>query len=135
MTWEAWRAAHPEGEVLSTETGFRRDYDRTPYTGYEQRPGTMFPVPTHREDLPTKEWVAGVIVDGSPMAYPIAALRADEDGRVEDEAGGVPLVVSYEADAQRVVVTHAETGERIPHVNVFWFAWQAFYPETGLYVP
>ena len=31
-------------------------------------------------------------------------------------------------------VTHL-TGDPIPSVVVFWFAWQAFYPDTALWEP
>lgn len=35
VRWADWRAAHPEGLVLSRETGFSRDYGRNPYVGYD----------------------------------------------------------------------------------------------------
>ncbi|MCA1783251.1 MAG: DUF3179 domain-containing protein [Dermatophilaceae bacterium] len=35
VRWADWRAAHPEGRVLSRETGFSRDYGRNPYVGYD----------------------------------------------------------------------------------------------------
>ena len=38
LSWRDFRERHPQGSVLSQETGFRRDYGRTPYPGYE-RPG------------------------------------------------------------------------------------------------
>ncbi|MBT4303213.1 MAG: DUF3179 domain-containing protein [Actinobacteria bacterium] len=33
--WGDWRAAHPDGLVLSTDTGFSRNYGRNPYPGYD----------------------------------------------------------------------------------------------------
>jgi hypothetical protein len=33
-TWQAWRAEHPKTQVLSIDTGFRRDYTRDPYESY-----------------------------------------------------------------------------------------------------
>lgn len=35
VRWADWRGAHPEGWVLSRETGFERDYGRNPYVGYD----------------------------------------------------------------------------------------------------
>ncbi len=42
VAWGTWRAAHPDGLVLSTETGFNRDYGRNPYPGYDDVDGRPF---------------------------------------------------------------------------------------------
>ncbi len=128
-TWKAWREVHPETDVLSTETGFARDYARQPYDGYERMPGTMFPVPTHREDLPGKAWVAGLVIGGKAKAYALASIP---DGEwIEDRIGGVEVRVRHTAEARRFEAQGPE-GEAIPVVQAFWFAWQAFYPESAL---
>jgi len=44
MTWSAWKDANPKGEVLSTETGFQRDYRRHPYGNYDNNTSLFFPV-------------------------------------------------------------------------------------------
>jgi hypothetical protein len=36
VRWADWRTAHPDGLVLSRETGFSRDYGRNPYVGYDE---------------------------------------------------------------------------------------------------
>ena len=133
MTWAAWKERYPDSEVLSRDTGFRRDYTRLPYAGYESTERTMFPVPRHRDDLKNKEWVIGVVLEGLAKAYPIAELEKIGSAPVADELGGVSLTISYDAEAQRVEVTERGTGEAVPSVRVYWFAWQAFYPQTELY--
>ncbi len=35
VSWADWRKAHPDGHVLSRETGHDRDYGRNPYPGYD----------------------------------------------------------------------------------------------------
>lgn len=35
LPFDLWRTAHPSGLVLSTDTGFDRDYGLTPYPGYD----------------------------------------------------------------------------------------------------
>ena len=51
--------------VLSTETGFERDYARDPYAGYDRVQRLMFDV-QHRDDrFPLKEWVLGLRIDGN----------------------------------------------------------------------
>lgn len=44
MTWADWKKAYPNGEVLSTETGYVRDYRRHPYGGYDTNTAIFFPL-------------------------------------------------------------------------------------------
>jgi len=75
---------------------------------------------------------ADVIVGGEAKAYPVGKLP---DGTaVEDEIGGQRIKFTWDADARRPQVLDA-AGNAVPAVMVFWFAWQAFYPDTGLWEP
>ncbi|MEA2068370.1 MAG: DUF3179 domain-containing protein [Verrucomicrobiota bacterium] len=127
LTWSAWKAKYPQGKVLSTKTGFPRDYSGTAYVRYKQSPGTMFPVPSYRTELPKKEWVIGVLVDGIPRAYPLRALA--ENKTVLDH----PLEITYRTNSLLAEVWNSERDEMLPVVKVYWFAWQAFYPDTVLW--
>ncbi len=42
ISFADFRAAHPDGKVLSRETGYRRDYGINPYIGYDTSGGTPF---------------------------------------------------------------------------------------------
>lgn len=46
---------------------------------------------------------------------------------------GVPIRVSYDAAERSVRIVNRTTGESLPVVKAYWFAWQAFYPETRLW--
>ncbi len=116
---------------IVNDTGFVRDYASSPYTDYENSAQIMFPVPRHRKELPSKEWVAGLVVAGVPKAYPLSRLpkRAEFDDRV----GDVALRIAYDPSTRHLAVTRADTGEPVPHTYAYWFAWQAFYPRTELW--
>jgi hypothetical protein len=129
-TWKAWRERNPKGQVLSTDTGHRRDYSRDPYTGYAKREETIFPVPKHRADFGNKEWVVGVIINGQPKAYPVTRLQQ----KVTDKVGGQIIHLTHDRANGEVRVTD-EKGNALPSVGAFWFAWQAFYPKTEVYSP
>ncbi len=83
-TWKRWKAAHPETRVLSTDTGYVRNYGQDPYgsyvpnpSGYYVRDSTLFP-PLRRDDrLPNKRVVLGARIPGSKsrLAFEKAALR------------------------------------------------------------
>jgi hypothetical protein len=133
LTWAAWKQKYPEGKVLSTDTGHRRNYAALPYRGYEQSPGTMFPVSRHREDLPQKEWVLGVIINDEAKAYRLDALPPNQT--IQDSVGAVPIGVIYDPATRHPRVFDLNTGEPIPYVQAYWFAWQAFYPQTSLWKP
>ena len=82
-TWADWRARNPDTAVLSLDTGYRRDYTRDPYHGYENSAELLFPVLANDERLHPKEPVIGLEVDGRFKAYPFSEL-ARTDGEIED---------------------------------------------------
>ena len=43
-SWADWRRCQPDTLVLTDDTGYKRDYARNPYAGYEKREATIFPV-------------------------------------------------------------------------------------------
>lgn len=128
LTWKAWKEKHPDGEVLSTDTGHGRNYDGEAYDAYFKSPNTMFPVPQTRDELPKKDWVIGVIAGGKAIAFPVKTLAEKREAR----HGGV--TVKYDPDSRLATATGSD-GKEIPTTTVFWFAWQAFYPETALWKP
>lgn len=96
MTWGNWRALYPDSEVLTRATGHERDYDNPPYGGYEASSALWFSVSAVDERLPPKARVTGVAIDDSTFgAYPDDDVRTL--GPVNDELGGVPLLVVADA--------------------------------------
>lgn len=132
MTWKAWKAQHPDGEVLSTDTGHKRDYGANAYAAYFRSGDTLFPVPKTREDLPQKDWVVGVIANGEAMAFPVELLAKHRKAELRGSKGVVR--VSYDPDSRLAIATGGD-GKTMPTVTVFWFAWQAFNPETSVWKP
>ena len=116
--------------MLSTDTGFRRNYQAQAYASYFASDRTMFPVPHVRKELPNKAWVVGVIVNGQAKAYPVQALPANRT--IADRVGDNIVHIRYDAEHQYPQVVDAQA-KPIASVMVFWFAWQAFYPRTELW--
>lgn len=133
MTWAKWLERYPDSKVLSTNTGHTRNYDKLPYGGYEKSDRILFPVPLTRDDLGNKEWIAGVVIGGSAKAYPLAKLPSGE--WIEDTVGGTAIRVRYDAVSREFSASLADSGEALPAVQAYWFAWQAFYPGTTLWSP
>ena len=128
---KAWRKKNPHSLVLSTDTGYRRDYSRDPYEGYYRSLGIWFPVGDVRRDLSPKEMVLGVDLLGEARAYPLSLLR-ERPGVLRDEVGGKPIQIEVAPDGE-VLGVRDNQGKQIPSIFAYWFAWQAFHPKTTVY--
>ena len=64
-------------------------------------------------------------------AYPLAQLRK-QPGVLKDSIGEVPIQIEVNAEGE-VVDVRNQQGRPIPHIFAYWFAWQAFHPETTVY--
>jgi len=101
VSWADWRAEHPDGKVLSLDTGAVRPYGENPYESYDRPDSTPFlfegpPDPR----LHALARVLGVQVAGDAVAFPYLEL---EDRAVagwsivEAEVGGRDVVVFWKA--------------------------------------
>ncbi|MBI1349433.1 DUF3179 domain-containing protein [bacterium] len=129
--WSHWLAEHPETLVLAGDMHKpRRTGQPMPYQAYFASDATMFPVAENRLDLPRKSWVIGVIVDGVAMAFPLDRLKPNgvHQAQVETEE----IVLRWDAANDHALVRDS-SGAELPSVRVYWFAWQAFYPDTLVY--
>ena len=68
-TWATIREMYPNARVLTTETGFSRDYNRYPYGAYREQQSLFFPVSRTDERLHAKERVFGVIRGDKVKTY------------------------------------------------------------------
>ncbi len=128
-TLGAWKELHPYTLILTTETGFHRNYFTTPYRNYEFEKGIYFPV-THSNDvLHNKEWVIGVENNGTYKAYAIKHLAKLENQRLVDQLGGETITLTWDKKAENITILNSE-GLEIVTIQMFWFAWAAFHPET-----
>jgi len=131
-TWKAWREAHPDTLVLSTQTGFNRDYSRDPYQGYATSPMVMFPVKKRDPRLPAKEKVLGIKIGDKSKAYPLSVLQQLTQP-LKETVGGKALTITYQPEGQSARVIETTTGKALPAVTAYWFAWVTFHPETEVY--
>jgi hypothetical protein len=131
MRWKKWKQQHPQTTVLSNQTGYHRDYAIDPYKGYYQIGSLMFPVGKVRLDLSAKDRVLGIAIDGVAKAYPLERLQKNH-GILTDQIGQTQVFIEVTPDGDVVAVRNA-SNEEIPHMFVYWFAWQAFHPKTALH--
>jgi len=131
-TWKSWKEKYPNTLVLSEETGFKRDYSRNPYPGYEDSPALYFSVSDQDTRFHPKETVIGVEINGKFKAYPFSELEKLKGKELKDSFQGKDLIIKYKPSSKSAEIFDAEANP-IPAVTNFWFAWFAFHPDTEVY--
>ena len=147
VAWEDFERTHPEGTVLSRNTGYSRSYGENPYSGYDSVDSPpFFPAANLDDDrLPPKERVVFIERGGEQVVVPFSALV---DARsVEVEVGGQELEVIWRPgtrsaldsgsirsgrDVGTALVRSRETGELVVFDQPFWFAVAAFAPDAEI---
>ena len=129
-TWKQWREAHPQTQVLSTDTGFKgMSYQEgTPYGDYKTNDKIMFPVALSDARLHPKRVIHGLEIDGQAVAYEQNYLQ--EKGQITDQIGDQQLSIRYLSDGS--VQISNSTGRNWTAHRMFWFAWYTFHPDTLL---
>ena len=135
-TFADLRERYPGADILSRDTGHRRDYDRVAYASYFLTDRLMFPVagnPSERYakyGFLNKTVVVGVLSGGVARAYALSELdRAG--GTVTDTIGNHQIELILTPDKRGFRVLKVPPDARVVHT--FWFAWAAFHPETEVY--
>lgn len=131
-SWAKWLKQHPNTKVLSTDTGFNRDYTRSPYGNYDNNTETYFPVNAQSRQYHPKERVMGITINGKHKAYPFAELAKLGTTRFQDQFQGKQLTLEIDVPNRDGKILDAN-GKPIDLVNGFWFAWYAFHPDTTVF--
>ncbi len=94
VSFRQFREAHPDGEVLSRDTGHNRPYGRNPYAGYDDIDNKPFAYDGPTDDrLPPMEKVVAVSLGDTYKAYPHSTT--EEQRAVHDMIADRPLVVFH----------------------------------------
>ncbi|MEM8908220.1 MAG: DUF3179 domain-containing protein [Bacteroidota bacterium] len=101
-TWATWKSMYPNSEILSTQTGFSRNYNRYPYGDYRtNNNNVIFPVSPRDTRLPSKERVLAVLNETVNRVY---SINLFENPRViYDQIGDDPIIVIGAKDENFIV--------------------------------
>jgi Protein of unknown function (DUF3179) len=145
VAWREFDRAHPDGKVLSRETGHARRYGENPYTGYDDVDSPPFFPTKYSKDkrLPPKERVVFIERRGEAVAVPFSTLQ--RRGKIRVEVGGRSVVVRWRAgvassldegrvaDGRDIGTAEVREGERLVAFDEpFWFAVAAFRPNVRI---
>jgi len=112
ISWQEFKSTHPEGLVLSRETGYSRSYGRNPYTGYDNinNPPFLYDGPETPGVLPPMARVLTVDLNGEAVAYPYDALQQVQV--VNDQVGGQAIAVFWTAGTASALDSSSVAGGR-----------------------
>jgi len=112
LSFADWRAEHPDGLVLSRDTGHERPYGENPYVGLDTAERPFLFAGELDERLPATSRVLGIARAGDVVAFPYETVSADAVrgwAVVMEEVAGAPVAVFWSAgtysalDTQRIV--------------------------------
>ncbi len=119
VSWGVWRAANPDGLVLSELTGFDRDYGRNPYPGYDDVDGIPF---LFQGDVDGRYTAMtrfiGIERDGAALGVPLIDLR--EARVIPTQIGDLDLVTWWTPGTASALDTASiESGADVGATGVF----------------
>jgi hypothetical protein len=118
------KAKYPDTIILSENTGYRRDYTRMPYIGYNKSKDLYFPVSVQDKRFFAKEMMYVFEVEGQSVAFPVRHLsearktKTIKDKSITVERMGEEINVSIE-------------GQPVPGYYEMWFSWVTHHKRTG----
>lgn len=118
---------YPKAEILSTETGFTRDYTHGPYGDYNTNDELYFPVSVNDTRFPAKELMYVVNYDDTSVAFKREDLL--EAGTATLQVGANTLTVQVADGEIEVTDQH---GTVIPGYTALWFSWATHHQTNGL---
>lgn len=135
MSWNTFKQMHATGEVLSSDTGFVRDYTHDPYGDYEYDATILFPVAHHDDRLRSKDLVYGIEWNQKQKAYPVSLLQ--KQSLIADVIDTTHISIELDQKTQLVRAFQTDaTGSHqteIPVTESFWFSWANAFQGTELY--
>ncbi len=75
-SWKTWKEMYPNSSVVSTNTGFSRNYTFYPYGDYRSNNSKLlFPVTPTDDRLPEKERVLGLVLNNKAKVYRLNSFK------------------------------------------------------------
>ena len=119
VSWAQFKRAHPDGLVLTRETGFSRSYGRNPYPGYDDVNSNPFLFRGESDRrLPAKTRVVAIEHGGEAVAITRDALT--KRGVIELTVGGRRIVAFHQpGTASALDKARVDEGSDVGSTNVF----------------
>lgn len=125
------KAQFPDALVLSEDTGYRRDYGRNPYAGYEESDQFIFAPSAQDSQFPSKTIMAAFKAGDTPVATPWLKLR--EAGLATIEIDDIVYTLDVSDTGELTITDNA--GSEYPFYFEMWFSFAIQHGDTARIVP
>ena len=127
ITFSELKKNYPDAKVLSTDTGYTRDYNFYPYGDYNTNEKILFPVSVQDKRFPAKEIMYAVNFNNHSIAFKLSDLK--KVGIAEVVVGNQKITAE---EANGEITTKDSAGNVIPGYYAMWFAWAAQHQKDGV---
>lgn len=126
LTMGEVREKYSQAQVLSRETGHSRDYERNPYSGYEESEGFYFAPSVQDNRYPSKDIFVAFKIDETPVAIPLNSL--DDNESYQTTIVGNDINISKHDDE---VFISTQDDDQVPFYFEMWFSWATQHQQNG----
>lgn len=126
MSLKDFKTKYPNGQILSTDTGYNRDYSFYPYRDYNDNEDIFFPISVKDNRFPVKEIMYVVNAYDKSVAFPVKQLS---------DAIVSVVVVDNKVTATLIdgeVIVKDALGKILPGYNGMWFSWATQHQKDGV---
>jgi len=127
VSFKTIREKYPRAEILSTDTGYRRNYSVYPYGNYGSTDDLFFPVSVTDTRLPAKEIMHVVNFNEYSIAFKVKDLRPGVVATVD--VLGKKITARLENGGIKVTT---QEGKELPSYTTMWFAWAVHHQKGGI---
>ena len=126
LSFKTFKEKWPNGQVLSTDTGYGRNYAFYPYGDYDNNESIIFPISIKDSRFPAKEIMYVVNAYDHSVAFQVSGL------------GTTPISVGVADQSVTAVITDGEivvkdaVGKILPGYHEMWFSWAIHHQEDGI---
>ncbi len=113
MNWSGWQELHPDTKVISSNTGFRRDYTQFgyPYGDYERENNSRVLFSQSIDSRrPPKERLLGIPGTDGGIAFPFNELNKEPVRVVHESVDGSNVVVFWNRDQRGAMAFRRRNG-------------------------
>lgn len=112
------RTKYKDASVLSEDTGYNRNYDRNPYSRYDEKEDFIFSPSLNDSSYPSKTIFVAFKVEDIPVAIPWLVIQEGKTYQTKINN----QIISFRKENKDLVITD-DKNRIIPFYFEMWFSW------------
>lgn len=126
MSFRDFKEKWPNGQVLSVNTGYTRNYDFYPYRDYDNNEEIYFPVSVKDNRFPSKTLMYVVNAYNQSVAFPVDSITYSGISVFVDGKKITSSLIDKE------IIVKDELGQVLPGYHEMWFSWATHHKDDGI---